>query len=89
VKVLASHIRRLAWHAMPYGGGLAFTGDQMLRLSMDLATGTAGTLLALGAALHGTPVCLPFLPPNAAPDAAMADEGTAIGGTVALAAGRR
>jgi predicted Ser/Thr protein kinase len=89
-EVIAAHARRLAWHAMPYGGGLALAGDQLLRLSMDLATGTAGALLALGAAQHGSPVSLPFLPPTAAPDvAAVADAGTANGGTVSLADGRR
>jgi predicted Ser/Thr protein kinase len=61
---LPGHIRRLAWHAMPYGGGTAFAGDQLMRLSMDLATGTAGVLLALGTALHDAPVSLPFLPPT-------------------------
>jgi hypothetical protein len=30
---------------------------------MDLATGTAGVLLAVGAALHGEPVHLPLLAP--------------------------
>lgn len=35
----------------------------MMRLSMDLSTGTAGCLLALGSALHDRPVHLPFLPP--------------------------
>ena len=59
--VVAMHIRRLAWHAMTYEGELAFPGEEMLRLSMDLATGTAGVLLALGAALHDQPVHLPFL----------------------------
>lgn len=59
--VVASHIRRLAWHATTYKGHLAFPGDQLMRLSMDLATGTAGVLLALGAALHDEPVELPFL----------------------------
>jgi hypothetical protein len=54
-------IAGLAWHALPYGGGLAFPGNQLLRLSMDLATGSAGVLLALGAALHEQPVALPFL----------------------------
>jgi len=62
--VVAGHVRRLAWHAMPYGDGLAFAGDQLLRLSMDLATGTAGVLLALGTVLHDRPVHLPFLPPT-------------------------
>ncbi len=60
---LEEQIAGLDWYAMPYAGGLAFPGDQMMRLSMDLATGTAGVLLALGAALHSEPVGLPFLPP--------------------------
>ncbi|GAA1013309.1 serine/threonine protein kinase [Acrocarpospora pleiomorpha] len=47
----------LAWHALPYRDGLAFPGDQLLRLSMDFATGTAGVLLAVS----GAP--LPFLRP--------------------------
>jgi tRNA A-37 threonylcarbamoyl transferase component Bud32 len=59
---LPGQIRRLAWHAMPYGDGLAFAGDQLMRLSMDLATGTAGVLLALGTALHDGPVSIPFIP---------------------------
>ena len=60
-KVIAAHVRRLAWHGIDYNGDLAFPGEHMLRLSMDLATGTAGVLLALGAALHERPVHLPFL----------------------------
>ena len=59
----AAHIRRLAWHAMPYADGLAFPGDQLLRLSMDLSTGTAGILLALAAALAPRGAALPFLGP--------------------------
>ena len=54
-------MRNLAWHALPYGGGTAFPGTGLLRLSMDLATGTAGVLLALGAALHDGPVRAPLL----------------------------
>ncbi|HEY0693579.1 MAG TPA: class III lanthionine synthetase LanKC [Kribbella sp.] len=53
-------IRGLGWHALPFGGGLAFPGNQLLRLSMDLGTGSAGVLLALGVALHDQPVHLPF-----------------------------
>lgn len=60
---LADQVRRLGWHALGYRGQLAFPGDQLLRLSMDLATGNAGVLLALGAALHDRPVHLPFLGP--------------------------
>lgn len=62
-RVTAALIRGLSWHALPYQGGLAFPGNQLLRLSMDLATGSAGVLLALGAALHDQPVALPFLGP--------------------------
>ena len=62
---LATQIRRLGWHSLSYEGHLAFPGDQLLRLSMDLATGGAGVLLALGAALHDRPVHLPFLGPVA------------------------
>ncbi|WP_171163439.1 class III lanthionine synthetase LanKC [Streptomyces sp. I05A-00742] len=61
---LAAQVTGLGWYAMGYGGGLAFPGSQMMRLSMDLATGTAGCLLALAAALDGRPAAhLPFLPP--------------------------
>ncbi|MET7682439.1 class III lanthionine synthetase LanKC [Streptomyces sp. NPDC005423] len=62
---LAEQIAGLGWFAMSYEGQLAFPGNQMMRLSMDLGTGTAGCLLALGAALDdtGTPASLPFLPP--------------------------
>ncbi|WP_283137879.1 class III lanthionine synthetase LanKC [Rhizohabitans arisaemae] len=62
-------IPRLAWHALPYRGELAFPGNQLLRLSMDLATGTAGILLALGTVLHEQPVHLPFCqPPGRTPE---------------------
>ncbi|WP_406305333.1 class III lanthionine synthetase LanKC [Streptomyces sp. NBC_00885] len=67
---LDAQIAALDWYAVPYRGELAFPGDQMMRLSMDLATGTAGVLLALGTALGHSerPARLPFLPPpKAAP----------------------
>jgi serine/threonine protein kinase len=54
------HLSRLAWYAVPYKGGLAFPGNQLLRLSMDVVTGGAGILLALAATLDGT-ASLPFL----------------------------
>jgi hypothetical protein len=60
---LDEQVGALGWYGMPYGGGLAFPGNQMMRLSMDLATGTAGCLLALGAATGRTGAGLPFLPP--------------------------
>ncbi|GHF34136.1 serine/threonine protein kinase [Streptomyces mashuensis] len=59
---LAAQTGAMSWYAVPYGGGTAFPGHQMMRLSMDLATGTAGCLLALGAAHgDGPPARLPFL----------------------------
>ncbi|TDC69545.1 class III lanthionine synthetase LanKC [Streptomyces hainanensis] len=73
---LAAQAAAMDWYGMSYQGELAFPGDQMMRLSMDLATGTAGCLLALGAAEaraasptggpgHGPR--LPFLPPPGRP----------------------
>ncbi|MGI5150429.1 class III lanthionine synthetase LanKC [Plantactinospora sp. CA-294935] len=60
---LDRQVGRLAWHALPYRDYLAFPGEQLLRLSMDLATGSAGVLLATGMARHDEPVTLPFLAP--------------------------
>ncbi|MGW7257256.1 class III lanthionine synthetase LanKC [Streptomyces sp. NPDC054834] len=72
---LAGQIAGLGWFAMAYQGQLAFPGHQMMRLSMDLATGTAGCLLALAAALDGEHRAhLPFLPPSpAAPTTRLRD----------------
>ncbi|MCG5214240.1 class III lanthionine synthetase LanKC [Streptosporangium sp. KLBMP 9127] len=61
--LIDDQVHGLRWHALPYGGGLAFPGDQMLRLSMDFSTGTAGVLFALGVVLSERPVSLPFLGP--------------------------
>ncbi|MGW2616877.1 class III lanthionine synthetase LanKC [Streptomyces sp. NPDC001500] len=63
--VVAAHIRRLSRHACLLDGRLAFPGEQLMRLSMDLATGGAGVVLALGAACHSAPTGLPFLTPGA------------------------
>ncbi|MGQ4727885.1 class III lanthionine synthetase LanKC [Streptomyces sp. Ju416(a)] len=74
-RAIDRHTELLGSHALPYGGGLAFPGEQLMRLSMDLATGTAGALLALGAA-SGRPTGLPFLPaaPAAHPAATAAPQ---------------
>ncbi|MFC5143969.1 class III lanthionine synthetase LanKC [Streptomyces aureoversilis] len=71
---LAAQVRGLSWYAMSYQGELAYPGSQMMRLSMDLATGTAGCLLALAAALGDDgarppagPAQLPFLAPPRGP----------------------
>ncbi|MEV3875192.1 class III lanthionine synthetase LanKC [Streptomyces sp. NPDC049906] len=66
-RTLTRHARLLGLHAVPHAGGLAFPGEQMLRRSMDLATGTAGCLLALGSAFGDLPAALPFLPPLTRP----------------------
>ncbi|GAA4074334.1 class III lanthionine synthetase LanKC [Actinomadura miaoliensis] len=76
--LVARHVRDLAWHALPYGGGLAMPGEHMYRLSMDLATGTAGVLLALGSALHDRPVGLPFLGPAHVPPVEASTAATSI-----------
>ncbi|MFD9945310.1 class III lanthionine synthetase LanKC [Nonomuraea sp. NPDC059023] len=62
-ELLDRHLRRLSWHLLPYRGHAAFPGEQLMRLSMDLATGSAGVLTALCAVFDGTPV-LPFLTPS-------------------------
>ncbi|MEN3537236.1 class III lanthionine synthetase LanKC [Microbispora sp. ZYX-F-249] len=83
-----AQIARLAWHELPHRGGLAFPGAQLLRLSMDLATGSAGVLLALGTALHDEPVRLPFLEPPGRPQA-QAPLRTAAGSRIPTSTGRR
>jgi hypothetical protein len=63
VAAIEAHVASMAWHAVPYQGHLTFVGDQLARLSMDLATGSAGVLLALGSVLAERPLSLPFLRP--------------------------
>ncbi|MFD9452191.1 class III lanthionine synthetase LanKC [Streptomyces sp. NPDC059985] len=77
---IARQVEALARHAVPYQGFLAFPGEQMMRLSMDLSTGTAGALLALGSAAPGGRAQLPFLPPPRS--AAAAPEPVPVTGTV-------
>lgn len=79
---IAAHVDRLNWHALSYQGHLAFPGERLLRLSMDMATGAAGVLLALGAALHDQPVAPPLLQTGrrvggAAPEGATPEQRTA------------
>lgn len=56
---LDRHLALLTWHAVPYRDGTAFPGEQLFRLSMDVATGTAGVLLALHAVRNGQQLPLP------------------------------
>lgn len=88
---IAAHVDRLNWHALSYQGHLAFPGERLLRLSMDMATGAAGVLLALGAALHDQPVAPPLLhtgrrvggaaPEGATPQQRTGEQGTREQGT--------
>jgi tRNA A-37 threonylcarbamoyl transferase component Bud32 len=59
-RALDQHLEWLALHSVPYRGHVAFPGTHLYRLSMDVATGSAGVLLALASALDGTQL-LPFL----------------------------
>ena len=54
-------MRRLGWHALVRGGNLVFPGPQLLRLSLDVATGSAGILLALHAVFEDGGSFLPYL----------------------------
>ncbi|WP_223167492.1 class III lanthionine synthetase LanKC [Nonomuraea sp. SYSU D8015] len=58
---LERHREVLAWHAIELGDHLAFPGNLGYRLSMDLATGSAGALLALAG---DGPPALPFFSPR-------------------------
>ncbi|WP_020658751.1 class III lanthionine synthetase LanKC [Amycolatopsis benzoatilytica] len=54
------HLARLSWHSVPYRGGIAFPGNQLLRLSTDVTTGSAGVLRTLAALQDGAEL-LPFV----------------------------
>ncbi|GAA2382438.1 class III lanthionine synthetase LanKC [Streptomyces glaucosporus] len=54
------HLDRLDWYALSYEGHLAFPGHFSLKLSMDLATGTAGVLLTTRAVMGPQGAFLPF-----------------------------
>ncbi|MGW5876538.1 class III lanthionine synthetase LanKC [Nocardiopsis terrae] len=66
--VVREHLSHLHWHALSYDGHLAFPGDGGVRLSMDLASGNAGVLLALSyvRGMNHHPL-LPFLGTPRAP----------------------
>ncbi|MGP8300659.1 class III lanthionine synthetase LanKC [Streptomyces inhibens] len=57
---LRRHLTNLGQHAMTRNGAMVFPCDGRARISMDLAGGSAGVLLALSATERGTPL-LPFL----------------------------
>ncbi|QFZ20253.1 class III lanthionine synthetase LanKC [Saccharothrix syringae] len=57
-----AHLRALSRHAQSYRGHPAFPGEQLFRLSADLATGAAGVLLALRVVFEDRPgELLPFV----------------------------
>ncbi|MER5428524.1 class III lanthionine synthetase LanKC [Streptomyces sp. NPDC002588] len=85
----AEQVARLSWHAVPHRGQLAFAGDQVMRLSMDLATGTAGCLLAVGAALDERPAAFPFLPPLRRPQSRSPQRATETEDPLAHATSRK
>ncbi|GAB2521461.1 class III lanthionine synthetase LanKC [Nocardiopsis aegyptia] len=58
VEAQRDHLRR---HMVGLRGDIAFPGDQLMRLSMDLGTGGAGILLALAAVRDDRRPMLPFL----------------------------
>ncbi|WP_157865101.1 class III lanthionine synthetase LanKC [Streptomyces prasinopilosus] len=59
-RVTRRHLACFDWHALDHGGHLAFPGDFSLKLSMDLATGTAGVLLTAQAVMGAQGSFLPF-----------------------------
>jgi tRNA A-37 threonylcarbamoyl transferase component Bud32 len=69
-RAIAQHLEWMALHAVPYHGHIAFPGRHLLRLSMDVATGGAGVLLALASVMDGVQL-LPFLTDNSAPNVAL------------------
>ncbi|WP_305787065.1 class III lanthionine synthetase LanKC [Symbioplanes lichenis] len=75
----------LSWHLLPFGRHLAVPGNQLLRLSMDLATGSAGVLLARAMA-DDPALALPFLGPIPGRTAARAARSPVLGRTAARAA---
>lgn len=63
--VVSGHLERLSWHAVPFQRHIAFPGSLNFRLSMDLATGGAGVLLAMATATRPGAPFLPFFTPRA------------------------
>ncbi|MGO1056626.1 class III lanthionine synthetase LanKC [Crossiella sp. CA198] len=55
------HLNGMHHYALAYNGHVSFPGDGCSRLSMDVATGNAGVLVALTSALRGGTAFLPFL----------------------------
>lgn len=73
---LQRHLDGFGRHVVPHQGRLAALGDQNLRLSTDLATGAAGVLLTVDAALTHRTCRLPFLGEGAGTQADTVPGGT-------------
>lgn len=59
-RALHRHLRCFQWHTVGYEGRPHLLGEHGLRLSTDLATGTAGALVAAGSVAQGRTL-LPFM----------------------------
>ncbi|OUE29664.1 Serine/threonine-protein kinase PrkC [Clavibacter michiganensis] len=60
--IVREHLSELPLHVLPVPGGVSIPSIGLFRLSMDLATGSAGLALALGTITGDTHQILPFLP---------------------------
>lgn len=68
-EMIALKRERLRLHMVGLHGEVAFPGDQLMRLSMDFGTGSAGILHALSTLRDPTVPLMPFLKPFTAADA--------------------
>lgn len=87
-RAIDQHLEWLALHAVAYQGHVAFPGTHLFRLSMDVATGSAGVLLALASALDGVRL-LPFLSDNDRYQAVFGLESVSSGRSVRVGPGGR
>lgn len=56
-----SHLSKMEWHSLAFHGYVSFPGDGCSRLSMDMGTGNARVLSAIGSALNPKRPFLPLL----------------------------
>ncbi len=60
-ETVGRHVQDLAWHLVEHDGALTVPGVALIRVTHDLASGTAGVLLALQLASAGSTALLPGL----------------------------
>lgn len=58
---VSSHLANLEWHSLAFHGHVSFPGDGCSRLSMDIGTGNAGILSAVGSVIDPGRPFLPLL----------------------------